>query len=223
MCFVLKRFIVFFTAGCPTQGNLRITVTGQHFAKPLQITVGNAPCTSIGNTTNANTTFSCVLPAGTGLNQPITVVANGQRSALAQLLSYAAPLITSITSSVGGCSATASLLVLNNCPRDGSATLTINGANFGPAGASVFVGTSQSTTVKHDNTNPNGKLTASLPPAVSGVNNLNDLVRVVQLNGEASNTACLLSYAGCGAGSYDGGAQGCLPCANGACCVVFVP
>src|SRR5262249_34734122 len=80
------------------------------------------------------TFLTITLPAGAGLNQPVTVFAAGQYSPTVLFLSYATPVVNQIIGS--GCLNTSS--GVTQCPRTGT-LLTLLGSNFGAANAQVLV------------------------------------------------------------------------------------
>ncbi|MCU0749126.1 MAG: IPT/TIG domain-containing protein, partial [Akkermansiaceae bacterium] len=100
-------------ASVPTAGNVPLTVRGENFGFTPIVMVGgrNAPLTSI-----SHTELIATLPAGEGIDQPVTVSVEGSNSN-SRPLSYDAPSITSITPASG--------------PIRGNATITIHGHNFG--------------------------------------------------------------------------------------------
>jgi hypothetical protein len=123
------------TIGCPTEGGIRITITGTSFAQNgLAVSVAGAPCTdaSVGGgiTNGTGTIVECTLPVSTGgSNVAVVVKSSGQNSQPARLLSYG---INSITRVLFGfshvCDALRARLALNcacvllirsgsNCPK----------------------------------------------------------------------------------------------------------
>jgi len=71
-------------------------------------------------TANA-TTVTVALPAGVGTSVSVQVIANSYLSQVAFLLSYGAPII----SSVAGC------VNATQCKRAGTDVVTLSGSNFG--------------------------------------------------------------------------------------------
>jgi hypothetical protein len=114
---------------------------------PLLITVGGAAC-PVKNQTGATEVW-CFLPAGTGLDVLVSVSSGGRYSQLTYLVSYAAPSLAALLGPLP-CRqfAVNEPLRLVGCPRAGF-TLTLVGANFGGAGASVFVGSTFCANVTH--------------------------------------------------------------------------
>lgn len=66
------------------------------------------------------------------------MTANQQYSSPVKVVSYSPPVITSVS----GCSSTALAKKTADCDRLGGTTITIQGSNFGAAGATVLIGSS---------------------------------------------------------------------------------
>ena len=121
------------------------------------------------------------MPAGA--DQSVVVTSAGQFSYPEQLISFASPTITQISSSACSSSSNSSLAVVN-CPRSGNVVLTVSGANFGQSQATVLIGSLSCTNVVQDPVTPHTLLTCLLP---SG-NQLQRPVFVFQHNGDISST-----------------------------------
>jgi hypothetical protein len=104
-------------------GGEELTVLGTNFgshsaSSPLLVRIGSAACTVLSADDDAGT-LRCVIPAGAGANNSITVVSENQESlpAVAKLR-YRAPVVTSVE--------------FEPAPVGGGSRLTIRGANFSP-------------------------------------------------------------------------------------------
>jgi hypothetical protein len=58
-----------------TSGNFVLTITGQNFGTSATVTIGGQPCPVISD---ANTTITCTVPAGSAGNLPLVVTVSGQ-------------------------------------------------------------------------------------------------------------------------------------------------
>ncbi len=121
-------FSIFPTNGS-TAGNIPLTVNGSSFsATGNTVTVGSRQCVP---DTQLQTRIVCTLPEGSGADQPVEVVSDGERSNTA-LFDYDAPTIDSLTPA--------------SAATSGGIRLTVRGASFGSAAAdglrSVVIGTS---------------------------------------------------------------------------------
>jgi hypothetical protein len=88
------------TSNCPTAGGVTLTIFGTDFpTQSVSIKIGSNDCT--GFVYLSSTRISCTLPAGAGLLQPVLVAAGVLFSQPARYVSYAIPVINTIT----GCSA----------------------------------------------------------------------------------------------------------------------
>jgi hypothetical protein len=173
--------------------------------------------------------LTCQLPSGTGTHLDV-VVQSDRYQAVQSLLSYAAPTITQLLVSTGGCVLQDQLTIVN-CARSGGQVIEVYGENFGEIGATVFIGLVPCVTTTHDPLNPYSHLTCILPSG-KGVSRS---IGVVQNNGQLSSSGGFLSYhecdpgsaetpllndtscTSCAAGSYTNspGQPACLPCAAG--------
>jgi hypothetical protein len=140
-------------AGCNTSGGQILTIGGDFFIEPVQVSVGGVACTSPSwdNSVAGSHKVNCTLAAGVGVGLPVVVTAAGSSSLPTIGVSYAAPVITQIT----GCPP-------NGCFTNGTNVITITGYNLGSSASSVLVGSSKSMSVSH--TVPHFQLTASVPP-----------------------------------------------------------
>jgi hypothetical protein len=98
------------------------------------------------DTTNTNTcifpqcTVKCILPEGAGQLQFVTV-SDTSGTAASRLLSYAAPVVTSVSGCTNSSSGSGGGFSTIDCPRDGSSTvITVTGTNFGPINAKIMIG-----------------------------------------------------------------------------------
>ena len=181
------------TIDCPTKGLVTLTVAGANFAPTgLQVRIGSAACTDVVYVDNS--TLTCTLPAGAGLNRPIIVTVGRLFSRPASLISYKAAAITSVT----GCVANG--VSTEKCPRnDPSRQITLTGTNFGASNAIVFVGGKLCTFPSHDSLTPHEKLTCFLPPN----NKLNRVLLLLQSGGQVSaGVGVFVSYLQCAPGSF---------------------
>ncbi len=196
------------TTGCPTSGNIPITITGQDFPADMDaliVYVGSSTCLV---TSFSSSVIVCTLPAGRGTSQPVVVVNSQFWSRAAQLVSYAPPVLTSIQ----GCTATAAPTSVVGCPRNGGTSITLTGTAFGASGAIVLVSGIPCTNVVHDAATPHTKVTCTLP---QGTGNLKTVL-LIQGQGSVSTNSVLLSYLPCAAGSYAvGSTTVCTDCPAG--------
>lgn len=139
------------TAGCPTVGGTNITMIGSSFLTSTQVVVGTKMCSPV--VYHSTTKLSCILPPGEGELKEVQVANNDLQSLRKSLISYAAPSITKIE----GCFPSEPP---QECSRDGGATITISGSNFGSMGATVYVGASACTVTQQEA----GRITCLLPP-----------------------------------------------------------
>ena len=152
-------------------------------------------------------TVICTLPPGVGVNQPVTVSSSALWSQAALLVSYAAPIITTIA----GCPAGTTTSV-TECVRAGGNTITLTGKYFGASDAMVLVGGVSCTAVTHDTTSPQTKVTCTAPQGT----NLDLNVKLIQNMGLVSSDDIRYSYLPCPAGQYaDSASPACLDCAGG--------
>jgi len=192
------------TSGCPTDGGGTIvTITGDNYIANsfISITVGESDCTPY--TVVNQTTLTCTLPAGRGVNRMVTVLRDSFLSEPQPLLSYSPPTITSLE----GCGDTGSALL--DCVRTGGDRITIYGDNFGASGAVVLVAGAECQTLVHSPQQPHKELSCTLQ---SGTRT-NLTVLVVQF-GQFSGLGFTVSYAQCAPG-FELRNLTCVPCANG--------
>ena len=108
-----------------------------------------------------------------------------------------------------------------NCSRTGFDVIEITGENFGPAGATVFVGSQECTVVAAPASlvpppSPHTTIFCSLPPG----NAIDIAVVVLQHNGQLSlRSKAAVSYSQCAPGTAQSGSNGleCAPCLSGTC------
>ena len=115
------------SASAPTVGSTVITLTGSNFGASGTVFINgtNASLTGPGY---SDTVITCLLPEGQGANVPVIVRSGGQDSN-AFLFSYDAPVISNV--------------VASTAPTSGSVPITVQGSNFGSAGARVVLGTQE--------------------------------------------------------------------------------
>jgi hypothetical protein len=167
------------TVDCPTQGGPFLTFTGSGFMPDLRILVDGVPCP--GTVVYSSSFAQCVLPAGAG-DAILTFITGLVVSSTQSVLSYAAPMLTSVS----GCTDLGATTY--DCSTGGGTQLTLVGTNFGATGAHVTVGGAPCVGVSHDLTSPHTQLTCTLPVG-AGMNQA-----VLVDNGRVSNTG-RLSYA----------------------------
>ncbi len=150
----------------PTSGGLSITLNGTNFGPAgAAVTIGGNACTSVIHGVQPDTEVRCTLPAGAGVSRAVQVTVDGQASSSPATFSYSAPTLATVTPSTG--------------PTAGGTTLTLSGANFGAAGASVtLAGVTCPVTVQSHT-----QVLCTLPPGAG-------TARAVQLTlaGQSSNT-----------------------------------
>ncbi len=198
------------TAGCPTEGGIRINVTGLNFATAFgatTVTVGNAPCTDVDVETER--LLSCVLPVGTGQNRPVVVTSVGQVSRAANIVSYSLPSITALEGCAGNPPGPNNNASVIDCPREAQPRLTVTGANFGPSGAVALVGSDLCRDVVQDSDYPHRRLTCTIPTGTK-----TDLPVIVLQSGGISTGAARVAYRQCPTGKFARGLH-CIDCSEG--------
>ncbi len=151
----------------PTSGGGTLTITGSNFGTSRTVTIGGTSAAPTG--ASNHTQIQCIIPAGQGLNQPITINVSGQVNIPSgtSTITYTAPTLTSLTPSgfttAGG-------------------TATLNGSNLG-INPLVFVNGVQ-TTIQPGNTH------SSLIFNVPVGNGASNLV-IVSVGGQISNPLTL--------------------------------
>eukprot|EP00808_Paulinella_micropora_P002032 g81900.t1 len=141
------------TMECPTEGGVStkpqtlVTITGRRFTNAgAQVYLGFQLCLSLRHMDN-DTEVQCLLPPAVGFQLSLVVRAGGLLSKPTTLtLSYAAPRITSLSSSNCIPDTDGSI---RSCPREGGSVITIQGKHFGPSGATVLIGSSLCINVTH--------------------------------------------------------------------------
>jgi hypothetical protein len=157
----------------------------------------------------SDTLMYCTLPAGAGFDQPIIVTSAGFISVPKELVSYAAPNLTSVSGCTDYPDGTT-----RECPRRADGTrITIRGENFGQSNAAVFVGGVQCADVEHTPGSEHSEVTCTLP---SGTR-LSRAIMLIQDNGEISINRVYLSYAQCQPGNWSASETDydCTPCDAG--------
>jgi IPT/TIG domain/Tyrosine-protein kinase ephrin type A/B receptor-like len=196
------------TKDCPTDGgSLTLTIIGAEFtSSQLSAKVGVNDCVDIvfGGSRN----FTCSLPAGAGVLQPVVVVTGAKFSRSRTLLSYAYPNITSVQ----GC-AVNSASSTSDCARIGNDNITVTGTNFGASDSIVLIGGQTCTNVAHAaSPNAHTQVVCTTP---SGTTTDRALI-LIQNNGEISSNTGTVSYKQCPVGEYAAaGVLACQPCAKG--------
>ncbi len=155
-------------AGGPTSGNVPLTINGSNFgAAGATVTVGAQACPP---TQQSHTQVICTLPPGSGTGNAVRVTVAGQASGTLPF-SYNAPALSSLSPTTG--------------PASGGIPLTIDGANFGAAGASVTLGGAACPVTQQSHT----QLRCTLP-AGTGANK-----SVIVTSGGQSSNALTFTYA----------------------------
>lgn len=150
----------------PTAGGSIITITGQNFGAAgtsRHITVTVSICGEAQPTID-HVQLQCRLPPGEGLDVPVEVEVDGQRSSAPGHLSYDPPAITAVAPTRGSAA--------------GGVRLTIHGQNFGSASA-ITVGGSSCSDVLQSQT----QLECTSPPASGAPPDVR-----VTAGGQASNS-----------------------------------
>lgn len=78
---------------------VRLSLTGTNFGVSGTITLGGAACPPF-NGGYSHSLIQCLVPAGSGLSQPVVVTAGGVSSAPVSF-SYAAPTLSAVTPALG--------------------------------------------------------------------------------------------------------------------------
>jgi len=153
---------------CPTQGGLRVLITGDHFGYVLGLvaaTIDGYAC--VGMILTPPTNISCIIPPGVGKTLTVAVTVSGQRTRKS-LLSYGPPEVHSIT----GCKSTDNKGEARDCPRTTETRITIFGINFGASNSTVRIAGTwdvlpgeivECTDVRHNESNAHSVLTCILP------------------------------------------------------------
>lgn len=109
----------------PTTGGTILSLTGSSFGPDgvgQVVTVDGNPCTVVGTPTHSS--FSCILPPGSGTDIPVQIEVDGQLSNT-RLIAYDPPAVSNIAGD-------------GVCSTAGGCIVTINGVNFGSSGAEVY-------------------------------------------------------------------------------------
>lgn len=115
----------------PTAGGGTITLTGSNFGRSGTITVGGSPCPMLSWSHN---TARCTVPAGQGTGVSVQLTTGMQSDD--STLDYEAPVVTSITPTMG--------------PAAGGNTLLLQGSNFGTSGTiTIGIGLCTQTAYSH--------------------------------------------------------------------------
>lgn len=214
------------TSLCPTIGGTVVTLRGENFCKPDQLTClvtvrlggrDDPICREVSLLSTSELT--CVLPPASGKLYPIIVVdADTTIANRSAYIEYAHPTITRVT----GCSPKDSETSTFDCSSLASTSgrITIYGDNFGPAHASVLIGDLACLDVQHDTDAPHSILTC-IPPDGRDSTDLR-IVVVSESNADLQEapTSATVSYTRCDPGyaashSSPSGFPTCLPCPQG--------
>ena len=187
---------------CLTAGNFVITVIGSKFPPTgAGVRIGQYDCPVSSN--NA-TTILCTLPTGVGRNLAVVVTSGSTFSTARRLVSYASPAMLTIT----GCTASGVTQTVD-CSRTATPTITVTGTNFGPSGATIYLGDNVVNAI-HDASTPNSKVTFTLPSGFG----LERSLLMVQAGG-SSGSGVFVSYAKCPMGTHETTTIACQNCAAG--------
>jgi len=206
--------------GCLPTGRDYITLSVSDLAKygaPLQgadaLLVGPTTCV-VENVDEAGGTVRCRLGLDSGgANQPVTLRLFRQRFFTSISISFATPLITSISGCVPGSPNGLIPAATSNCSREGGSTLTLIGEHFGSERAplSISVGGHACPLQGFRNST---YITCTLPPGQG----FHQYVLAIMVN-QLSAPVSLLSYVAehCAPGKYVDSKDGvsCLECAVG--------
>ena len=107
----------------PTTGSTLITLSGSSFGSTGTVTIDGNPCQIATWTHNQ---ITCSTPAGEGTGLTVTLTTQDGLEASASIFSYNAPVISSISPSLG--------------PTVGGTLVTLTGSNFGVSDRGVSVG-----------------------------------------------------------------------------------
>jgi len=190
---------------CVTNGGFVLTITGSKFpASGAGVRIGSYDCPIISNT---QTQILCTVAPGVGRDLPVVVSSGSTFSTAQRLVSFAGPALVSVT----GCSAGATTATTVDCSRTDMPRpiITISGANFGPSGATVYIG-DNTVAVTHNAANPNGIVTFPLPVGFGVSRN----VLLVQAGG-SSGSGVSLSYVSCPIGTHETTSTACEACQPG--------
>jgi hypothetical protein len=213
---------------CPTVGGSIMTVVGVNLQPPLTVNVGQflVPLNRIVVTDPDNfTSFSFPLPAGSGLQLPLSIKSGSSTFTVSNAVSYNVPIVTAVS----GCSSATPVDVVSNCHRLGGNVITVWGSNFGSGRVNVLLTGTRCTVQNSSET----LIACTLPPMPIGRPLANQVI-VVQSSGGltvADINSISVSYrvcpvgqreagrncTACGAGTYTavGGAIQCTPCDPG--------
>jgi len=189
--------------GCSTVGGETIEIFGTAFLQlGLSVKVAGESCSNVKYI--SATKITCQIPPGTGLNRPILVLVGKIFSQAQPYISYAVPVVNSITSTA----CTAQGTDIKDCPRPGNVAITLSGSNFGASNAIVLVGGAACNSVVHVASKPHEQVTCTLPSGTT----IQRAVLFIQNAGEVSKSLKYVSYAQCQPGTA--AAQGVVACTN---------
>lgn len=202
---------------CPCAGGIDVRVTADSaLTGAVSFQVDGALCPLV-SFTEGTTSLVCTLPAGIGDLRPAGLTTDGTKAGPVEgLVSYQAPIITNILSSV--CTQVPGQnRTLINCPRSGGGDITIVGKNFGKSGALVLtnfqnIPATHLTSLDGGPTDPaigDGYLSFTLPSGIG-----TQTIIVFQRNGKGSTVLVTYSYQPCDKGTYVSGTS-CLLCSPG--------
>lgn len=184
----------------PSGEPLLLMMKGIYFEGFQLVTVGGRACENLQPVPSPPTGtdvgelwLQCELPAGAGGSNKVVLLANGKVSISEASISYARPVVTAVR----GCEDEGTG-VITGCARSGGDIVTIEGANFGPDGAHVLIGSDVCAGVAHDLSAAHSILTCSLPESYEP----GQMPVVVSQKGvnTGSNADVHVTYESCGPG-----------------------
>ncbi len=194
----------------PSQ-RIHLAITGKDIVPPTSVFIGGLKCLRNEDELPVNNTIWCVLPEGAGSIPFILVLTNHFSATVpAGMVRYAPPTITRVY----GCGGFFSALHIFGCARAGGDTITLYGNNFGPDGATVYIGSEPCSEVVHAPAlSAHGMVTCKTPPGIKK----NRPVMIMQRAGQLSTSSqAVLSYEPCPKGTHmDEVVAGCSPCPAG--------
>jgi hypothetical protein len=190
---------------CPTVGGVELTIFGANLKAPITVFIGSS-ISAINTIDYDQGIVTCQLPAGAGSQLAVKLSSNGQLTNDVYLVSYAFPTVTTLTSD--SCTSEQPNRLIN-CPRNGSAIITVEGANFGGVDAPrVLIGGDTCQYISGTYADDHTSVQCTLPP-----NNREDRpVLVLAAAGDLSDGSATVSYTQCIPGTYEGSGTTSLQC-----------
>ena len=189
------------TKGCLTKGGQTILITGTSLDVSVKVLVDGEDCPNVAVPSGVVdfTQITCEVPPGAG-NYVSVVVLKGSklRSLSARLLSYAAPVFTSIK----GCETDPAGTDALGCLRTGGDIITIVGSDFGADGAVVLVGGKSCSPVNHIDVG--GDFTTTVTCQLGSGTTTDNGIVLLQKGGvtqDLSSPGLTVSYKQCEAGT----------------------